>query len=316
LWKSPNLACASGLPGTENLNISACSRELDSWAEQVHYWTQRCTWFKEKPEKYDYSYNLFRIHVMVSLLQKHFGVFYNPDCIPDDAIFKPQDTFIHGILQGTGGTCASLPVLYTAVGRRLGYSLKLISIPGHRLCRWDEPDGKYFNIETTNVYGFNNPTDEECRTEKWIPFTEEEQKECGWLKSLSPKQELSSFIMSRGFYYLDLGNYRQAVEDFYLASKLDEERPVAARSLLGTLKYWQKCLEKMMPPNCPRISFNESPRRYLNIPECVERQIISLEVLEDVLADPVNEYWWEMLRQFPDKRPSCVPKQIIITLTK
>ncbi len=34
--------------------------------------------------------------------------------------------FIHGLLTGFGGTCVSMPILYLAIARRLGYPLKLV----------------------------------------------------------------------------------------------------------------------------------------------------------------------------------------------
>jgi hypothetical protein len=40
--------------------------------------------------------------------------------IPLDAPLDVADSFIHGIIQGNGGTCASIPVVVSAVGRRLG----------------------------------------------------------------------------------------------------------------------------------------------------------------------------------------------------
>ena len=41
---------------------------------------------------------------------------------------QPEDVFIHGMIVegGKGGTCASMPVLYVAVGRRIGLPLYLV----------------------------------------------------------------------------------------------------------------------------------------------------------------------------------------------
>lgn len=50
---------------------------LDKWAERIHEVTERCPWFQDNPEKYDYSFNLFRIHVMFSMLSVHHGFHYN-----------------------------------------------------------------------------------------------------------------------------------------------------------------------------------------------------------------------------------------------
>jgi hypothetical protein len=50
--------------------------------------------------------------------------------------------FLHGLTQGRGGTCLSMPVAYVAVGRRLGYPLKLVTAKGHLFARWESLDGK------------------------------------------------------------------------------------------------------------------------------------------------------------------------------
>jgi hypothetical protein len=63
----------------------------------------------------------FRVRAMITHLQRDLGVRYHPERKADESVFRPEDSFLHGILHGQGGTCGSMPVLYTAVGRRLGY---------------------------------------------------------------------------------------------------------------------------------------------------------------------------------------------------
>ena len=36
-----NLACAQGLPGAEEMDISACLNKLDAWADKVRHTTSR-----------------------------------------------------------------------------------------------------------------------------------------------------------------------------------------------------------------------------------------------------------------------------------
>ena len=74
-------------------------------------------------------------------LAKDFQVKYVTHKIPSaakahigDGFFADaRDVFLHGL---TGperrGTCSSLPVLHVAVGRRLGYPLKLVTTKGHQ----------------------------------------------------------------------------------------------------------------------------------------------------------------------------------------
>ena len=61
-----------------------------------------------------------------------------------------------------------MPVLYVAVGRRLGYPLKLATTKGHLFARWDGLDHSYpawrerFNIEGT--HGFSSYPDDYYKT--------------------------------------------------------------------------------------------------------------------------------------------------------
>jgi len=147
-----NLACAADLPGAPDAAQAAeCIDRLNHYAKCAAHYTQvRMTEFLNRPQVYRDSEGIIRMVCMVQLLQKQFGVRYNVAKIPENAPFYTEDVFIHGALLGQGGTCASLPVVYAAVGRRLGYPLKLVSAMRHQFVRWDDPDGERFNIEVNN----------------------------------------------------------------------------------------------------------------------------------------------------------------------
>src|SRR5262249_14324829 len=153
-----NLVCARGLPGTQGLDIAACVRRCDEYAERVRNSTFRQA-FAKRPEHWDYSWAKFRAHAMIAVFQRQCGFRYNYATTAENCPFRPEDTFVQGILFGEGGTCASLPVLYAAIGRRLGYPLKIVKAIGkrgtnsHFFCRWDDPGGERFNIETTAADG-------------------------------------------------------------------------------------------------------------------------------------------------------------------
>ena len=252
---------------------------------------------------------------MISVLQRNFGVVYNPRCIPEDSTLYPEDVFIHGILGGTGGTCASLPVIYTAVGRRLNYPLKLVTAPCHLFCRWDDPNGERFNICASNNNGFDNPDDDYYRTGRY-PITPEQEKEGHFLISLSPRQELANFLGQRGYCWLDLGNYKEAALSFIRASALNLENKLAASVAVNTLDKWHQVLKSQLPPNFPSLDIQLPPRRFPNIPQWVESQFIGLETLQEVLTKPQHQAWWKLLRQSPDSRPPDIPRQIKIQLAQ
>jgi hypothetical protein len=161
---------------------------------------------------------------LVTVLQKGAGVGYNPDRIDDP--WEDQDSrddFIHGILDGPGGTCASMPVLVVAVGRRLGYPLKLVPGHGHLFARWEEPGGERFNVECSGE-GFNNHPDEYYRTwprscpEGLFPRTK-------FLKSMTPREEVAAAWMKRGHVWRAHGNFLGASRCYATACSIDHDNP-------------------------------------------------------------------------------------------
>src|SRR5262249_50888264 len=147
-----NLACAMGLPGAEKIDVQACLRTLNSWTKTVRRWTDAGyqEFYLRNPAEFSHSAAHFRIVALVTALQRHCGVRYDPVKIhatPDDP-FDLDEEFIHGVIQGRGGTCAAMPVIYAAVGRRLNYPIKLVGTRTHLFCRWDDPrTGERLNIE-------------------------------------------------------------------------------------------------------------------------------------------------------------------------
>jgi hypothetical protein len=194
-----NLLCANDLPGTDKLRIKQTIAILDSWAKRVTSETDRHLYkFRQNPAEFENSEAYFRILMLVTVLQQDFNVRYNPERIQSPDFSDSRDLFLHGLLSGKRqGTCVSMPVLYVAVGRRLGYPLKLVSSKAHLFARWESPGGKErFNIEATNQ-GLNCFPDEYYH--KWpVPLTAEELSRGEYLKSLSPAEELAVFLSTRG----------------------------------------------------------------------------------------------------------------------
>jgi len=194
-----NLLCAKGLPGTEDLDIPAVLAKLDEWAKVVKFHTERHLYRVTDPkhaEHYNHSEARLRAEFIVQVLQEDCGVHYNKDRIFNVDFSNPSDLFIHGMVDNeNGGTCASMPVLYTVIGRRLGYPMKLVLAKQHVFCRWD--DGKErFNIEGSTNGGINYDPDEHYRT--WPkPITDAEMATGEYLQSLTPQEELASFLLSR-----------------------------------------------------------------------------------------------------------------------
>lgn len=223
-----NLAFAVGLPGSERIDAAGCLKALDDWATGIAIETDSLlkTVYPRDAEKYGHSVPLYRMVVLVRVLQKRCRVLYNPAKInvkPNDP-YETDDQFIHGAIQGPGGTCASLPVVYTAVGRRMGYPIRLARTWLHVFCRWDDPDaGVRFNIEGTNHDGVSNYPDDHYR--QWpIPLDPRTEERMGFLRSLTPKGEVAHFLGNRGVVPASAGEYAQAIDMYALAVEHDNRQ--------------------------------------------------------------------------------------------
>lgn len=202
-----NLLCAEGLPGAEKLDIPQCLTVLNRWARDVDSETERNLHrFRENPSEGDNSEAKWRMLMLVTVLQQDFQVQYNPSRIeapgtssPNDEFFADsRDVFLGGLLGPRHmGSCSSMPVLYAAIGRRLGYPIKLAATKGHLFVRWEDLSGKErFNFEGSGHGGGFHP-DEYYR--QWpFPVSEHEIEAGHYLKSMAPQEELAVFLTIRG----------------------------------------------------------------------------------------------------------------------
>lgn len=210
-----NLISAFGLPGTQRMDIGRMLARLDDWAKRIAAFTlKNIGVFHARRGEFGFLAR-YKITAMLHCLTREIGVRYNPERITDpDNFDDPADSFIHGILGPRRlGTSASLPVLLTSLGRRLGYPLKLVLAPSHCFCRW-ESSKERFNIEYHNE-GFNSHSDQHYREwpQPWTAALQKhERKQPTFLISLTPTQELSYCAFTRAC-QLDIAGRRQEALD-------------------------------------------------------------------------------------------------------
>jgi hypothetical protein len=204
-----------------------------------------------------------------------------------------------------------MPVVYVAVGRRLGYPLKLVAAAGmtagHLFARWEEKRER-FNIEAT-AQGLNCFPDDYYRTGRYQLPPGEEEKGC-LLRSMTPREELSGFVAGRGFHCLDAGNLRQAADAFAWAFALQPDNKHKLKRLLTTCERWAVDLKAIEPPGFPEMRHCWPPRRFPDpFPDKLERDILGLEAWDNVLRDPRHEQqWWAPMRRrepMPTKPTKC-----------
>jgi hypothetical protein len=234
-----NLMCAVGLPHAQ-FNFQRMLDWLDEAARQADIETRR-HWYRflDSPQTYNGSAGYFCCYHLLQTLQEDFGVRYNPARVKDPKFQDPKcidpdftdsrDLFIHGIIDGPGGTCGSMPVVYIAVGRRLGYPLKLVEARGHLYFRWDDPTGQRlgvkdrFNVDGAG-YGIASHPDEHYET--WPePWSEWEKAGGFYGKSMTPAQELATFLVTRAECLIDNDRVPEAIQAYRWAAALVPDDP-------------------------------------------------------------------------------------------
>lgn len=235
-----NLFCATGLPGAEKLDIDHALTTLDQWAQRVKFETDRHLYRAHDPrwaDHYRHSEAYLRAEFLVQVLYEDLGVRYNLAAKDNFDFDDSRVAFIHGMIPAPGqtladtpgGTCASMPVMVAAVGRRLGYPLKLATTQGHVFVRWDGQGHSIpawrerFNMEVTN--GFSSYGDDHYKS--W-PFelTEAQVKANRYLVSLSPAETFAGFLAARGHCGMDNGQIGFAARCYENAYRYDTTRPI------------------------------------------------------------------------------------------
>jgi hypothetical protein len=264
-----NLMAAAGLRGAEDLDAGYALTWLDNAANRSHIETLRHSYrFRERPEDFENSPAYFCMLVMVTVLRQEFGVRYNPARIRDPKFQDPRcfdpdfsdsrDLFIHGMIAGPGGTCASMPVLYAAVGRRLGYPLRLVLAKGHLFVRWDDPDGNFwspgasFNIEATSE-GLRCPPDEHYL--KWpVPVEESEVVMGVYLRPLEPKEEVAIFRSTRAICLWENSRYADALRECHLAVLLAPDSQCYAWQIMDLYTKYRAMMKTKTPAEIPGLA--------------------------------------------------------------
>lgn len=225
-----NLLCAQGLPGCEKVDVTNSLAVLDQWAARVKSETERHQYrWERNPAEFEHSKGFFKMLMLGVVLAEDFRIHYckdrqvGPDTatINDGFFGDARDVFLPGLLsEQRQGTCSSMPVLYVATGRRLGYPLKLVTTKGHLFVRW-EGEGERFNLEVTGN-GLNRFADDYYRQWPFAVSDAEVASEC-FLESLSPAGELAVFLSIRAMCLQEAAQTAAAADAFDAAAQLSPE---------------------------------------------------------------------------------------------
>ena len=210
--------------------------------------------------------------MIVTVLEQDLGVRYNPaltdsENLPDAAFLSDtSNVFITGLLGDKKvGTCVSMPVLFFAIGRRLGYPVSLVNAHDHLFVRWQRPgEDAYRNLEATSE-GIVFKTDEEYKA--WRKIPEEEIKSGVSLRSLTPEQTLAIFMETSAGALRFHKRLAEAVVSYAEAARLWPENRIAKTSLADTIVEvapWEFTpVVKMQRPLSQKEMIDQENRRLL-----------------------------------------------------
>jgi hypothetical protein len=262
-----NLLCAQALAEMTAPDLERYQSTIASWADRVMSETSRHWYrFQRNPSEFENSEAFFRMLILSVVLAEDFRIHYREDrkaapgeAFMDDGFFAdPTAVFISGLLgPSRSGTCSSLPVLYVAIGRQLGYPLKLGTTRGHLFVRWEDSRER-FNVEATS-HGLCRFDDEYYRHWPFEVGPAEEAAE-GYLTSLTPVKEVALFLSIRGMCLREARRYAEAHEAFVVAARLDPNcksyRLMASR--LNALGRHEEAPEPNTPQRHSRMTINPS----------------------------------------------------------
>jgi len=224
-----NLSVAQEIPAFANLDVTRCVRTLDNWAAEIRSDIERHRYrFEQNPAQFNNSDIEYKLTWLVSDVNAVFKIDYD---VLDMDFRDPSNLFLNGIVERRRGTCVSMPLLYVALGWRLGYPIRLVNVPLHCFARWDDGRNRV-NIEATG-YGQTQPDD---HYEREFFVTRECRDRGGYLSSLTTRQTLALMLLARAGYWKAHGETRREVEDALRARLLYPDSPLAITTLAEALE--------------------------------------------------------------------------------
>jgi hypothetical protein len=249
-----NVAVAREIPGLEKLEYGRYGRIVDGWAEKFRRWLPTVEHaFLAAPAKYKNDINFFRLGMLGQFLDTQVGIAYVEEQKRTQAEARkagrhadvfytdPGHLLLHGLIDTRRGTCATMPALHVAIGRRLGWPVGLACANSHYVCRYD--DGKVvYNIEATDTGhgGFAAGSDEDYLAKEGV--SRKAIAVGSDLRKLTAREMLGVFVQSRARHYADTGKARQAAQDYALAYALF---PNSRKAYMGLFDSLMECGEKL-----------------------------------------------------------------------
>ena len=214
-----NLLCCEWISDPATGRLEKALGRLDDWTERVRLnEKRRLPHFPKFAARYDNSLAKYKAVNLALAIQQELKCGYNMRLLKSGAVqdvrtprfFRySDDVFISGLLRTGKGSCSSLPVLFVALARRLGYPVRLAMTRSHLYCRWED-DRESFNMEISGE-GVDDPPDGFYMGPPFSPSKDEIRRE-GLLRALTNKEALGVFLETAGLNQEANDNLPRAVE--------------------------------------------------------------------------------------------------------
>ncbi len=181
--------------------------------------------------------------------------------------YKISNKILANYLKSRKGNCVSMPILFLALGQKLGLDLSLSTAPAHVLVKFTESEtGRTFNVEATSGGGLAR--DEWYRQQ--MPMTDEAVAKGIYLQKLSNKESAAVIATLLAEHYYAQNQFDKAIKVFKIVL---EAYPKSIYSILKTgSAYYQilnrdffqkyKHLNQMPPPIRERFEYYRGQNRY------------------------------------------------------
>lgn len=216
---------AKDLPTEHKIEAKEYFSKITEIANRVVFETDRHMYrFEQNPEEFNHSEEEFRTKMLATVLGTIFKIKYTKGLLeqqkaPIEEFSRDSaDVFMTGTISKAEGTCASMPILITAVSRLIGYPVYVVPTMGHLFARWSD-DYNHINIEYSG-YGVNFFPDDHYK--KW-PYEIREEDLKWYFKNMEPIDELTMLLGQRGVVLEANGRYGEANIPYLYAKQLDSD---------------------------------------------------------------------------------------------
>jgi hypothetical protein len=158
--------------------------------------------------------------------------------------------------------------------------------------------GERLNLECTSTGFFSHPDDYYLRWPKQA--TPAEMFGTYFLKSLTPREEISGFLIQSASCLRDNGCQREAVEAACYSHDLAPHHRLHLETLDHLIRPWYAKLQEQLPPPRPAVDIHWPSQRFPNLPMTFKREIVCLTVLDHLAKNPK----WQATYRQPIRRSS------------